>query len=221
MDGNGRWAKNRNKPRPFGHRQGVKAVRTTIDHCNSIGVEYLTLYVFSAENWKRPEGEVSLLMELFVEMMKKELRNLARKNARILFLGNERKLPAKVKKTLFEAREKTKNNTGLKLQLAISYGGREEIIEAAKKILNTAPDEETVTEDYFSRHLYNPDTPDPELIIRTGGNYRISNFLLWQAAYAELYFTPTLWPDFREAELDAAIAEFNRRERRFGKVQDE
>ncbi|ERP38884.1 isoprenyl transferase [Chitinivibrio alkaliphilus] len=220
MDGNGRWAQKRNKPRPVGHRNGVRAVRRTIDYCDHLGIKYLTLYVFSAENWKRPQNEVSLLMSLFVEMMKKELKTLAQKQAKIVFLGNKDRLPESVQKTLFEAVEKTKNNTGLVLQLALSYGGRDEIVEATKQICRDALSPEDISEELFAHYLFQPNTPDPELIIRTGGNFRISNFLLWQAAYAELYFTETLWPDFTEKELDAALNEFHLRERRFGRVRE-
>ncbi|MGM0443891.1 MAG: isoprenyl transferase [Fibrobacterota bacterium] len=219
MDGNGRWAKQRGLPRPVGHRHGVKAVRKAIDHCNAVGIEYLTLYVFSSENWQRPETEVSLLMSLFVEMMKKELKNLAQKNARILFLGNDRHLPRDVKKTLFESIEKTRSNTGLKLQLAISYSGRDEIVEAARSIAEAKIPPGEITEKTVQQHLFQPQTPDPELIIRTGGTFRLSNFLIWQSAYAELFFSDRLWPDFDENELDRALEDFSSRERRFGRVQ--
>lgn len=221
MDGNGRWAKQRNLPRPVGHRNGVKSVRSTIDTCDAIGIKYLTLYVFSAENFQRPETEVSLLMKLFVEMMRKELNTLNKKNVRIIALGNLEKLPQATRKVMIEAMENTKDNSGLTLQLAFSYGGRAEIIDAVKKLHSTGVDIDTLTEEQFSRYLYAPETPDPELIIRTGGDKRISNFLLWQSAYAEFYFTETLWPDFNKAELLKAFDEYQNRERRFGKVLSE
>lgn len=221
MDGNGRWAQKRKLPRPVGHRNGVKSVRSTIDACDSYGIKYLTLYVFSAENFQRPATEVTLLMKLFVEMMKKELKTLHSKNVKIIALGNLAKLPDSTKKVMQEAMDNTKNNTGLTLQLAFSYGGRAEIIDAMKKLHADGVSIEDLDEKTFSRYLYAPETPDPELIIRTGGDKRISNFLLWQSAYSELYFTETLWPDFDEAELLKAFEEFQNRERRFGKVLSE
>lgn len=221
MDGNGRWAKQRNLPRPVGHRNGVKSVRSTIDTCDEVGIKYLTLYVFSAENFQRPETEVSLLMKLFVEMMRKELNTLNKKNVRIIALGNLEKLPKTTQNVMVEAMENTKDNTGLTLQLAFSYGGRAEIVDAIKKINTLNIDINTLTEQTFSQYLYAPSTPDPELIIRTGGDKRISNFLLWQSAYAELYFTETLWPDFNKEELLKAFEEYQNRERRFGKVLSE
>lgn len=221
MDGNGRWAKQRNLPRPIGHRNGVKSVRSTIDTCDSVGIKFLTLYVFSAENFQRPETEVTLLMKLFVEMMRKELKTLNKKNVRIIALGNLEKLPETTRNVMTEAMENTKDNTGLTLQLAFSYGGRAEIIDAVKKIHTEGIPIDELTEEQFAKYLYAPQTPDPELIIRTGGDSRISNFLLWQSAYAELYFTETLWPDFDKKELLKALEEYQNRERRFGKVLSE
>ena len=220
MDGNGRWAKKRGLPRPIGHKNGATTTRNIIDATDRLGVKYLTLYVFSAENWDRPPKEVKLLMKLLVEMIKKELRSLKDRNVRVIALGDLSKLPDGARDELENSISETSHNTGLTLQLAISYGGRSEIINAAKKIVEDGK-LDTITEEEFSKYLYTSGSPDPELIIRTGGDQRISNFLLWQSAYSELYFTNTLWPDFSEDGLLEAVAEFNRRERRFGRVLDD
>lgn len=220
MDGNGRWAKKRGLPRPIGHKNGATTTRNIIDATDRLGVKYLTLYVFSAENWARPPKEVKLLMKLLVEMIKKELKSLQERNVRVLALGDLSQLPKSARAELDDSINKTSTNTGLTLQLAISYGGRTEILRAAKKAaeLGTL---DSISEEDFSKLLYTTESPDPELIIRTGGDQRISNFLLWQSAYSELYFTDVLWPDFGEDGLKIAIDEFNNRERRFGKVLDE
>lgn len=224
MDGNGRWARKRGLPRPMGHKQGSQATRNIIDASIRLGFTHLTLYVFSAENWKRPKNEVNLLMKLLVEMVKREIANLLERNVQVQILGDISLLPDEARAAIEGAVEKTAKNSGLILQLALSYGGRAEIVNAAKTFAKqcvdgSAPD--SLTEDSFAKLMYNPDSPDPELIIRTGGEKRISNFLLWQSAYSELYFTDTLWPDFSEDDLKEAIDEFNNRERRFGKVLSE
>jgi undecaprenyl diphosphate synthase len=224
MDGNGRWAKQRGLPRTAGHRAGTSATREIVRVCGELGVSYLTTYVFSAENWGRPSTEVSMLMDLLVEMTRKEIKNLHSNNVRLLTIGDISKLPPKTRQELLNGIDQTKNNTGLTLILAISYGGRAEIVNAAKSfaleaIKNTSI-LETIDEKKFSQYMYTKDIPDPELIIRTGGDIRISNFLLWQAAYAELYITDVLWPDFNKDCLVEAIDDFNKRDRRFGKVKE-
>lgn len=222
MDGNGRWAQKRGLPRPVGHREGAKATHNVIESAINYGLTHLTLYVFSAENWKRPKDEVSLLMKLLVEMVKKEITNLIEQNVKVVVLGDLDFLPTKARDSITEAIKKTENNTGLVLQLALSYGGRLEIVRAAKEFAKECVENkaniEDLTEESFKNYLYNPVSPDPELIIRTGGEERLSNFLLWQSAYSEFYFTDVLWPDFSEKDFLDSIEEFNRRERRFGKV---
>ena len=224
LDGNGRWARRRGLPRTAGHRAGTDATRAIVRACGELGVSYLTIYVFSAENWGRPRIEVSMLMELLVEMTRREIENLNANNVRLQTVGDVLRLPSKTKKALMDGIETTRNNTGLTLVLAVSYGGRAEIVAAAKRIAAEAARDpgllEKLDEKVFSRYLYTADIPDPELIIRPGGECRISNFLLWQAAYAEFYFTDVLWPDFDKACLVKAIEEFNRRDRRFGKVKE-
>ena len=220
MDGNGRWAKKRGLPRIYGHRVGVESVREIIRACSSLGVEYLTLYTFSKENWTRPPEEVMTLMSMLRFLLRREVDELNRRNVTIRTIGRIEDLPEDVKKELKRAIELTKNNTGLKLYLALSYGGRTEILDAAKSLaIDYAEgkiDINSVTEKDFWRYLYDPGLPEPDLLIRTSGEQRISNFLLWQIAYTELYITPTLWPDFRRKHLIDAIKDYNRRERRFG-----
>lgn len=223
MDGNGRWAKKRGLLRGLGHRAGAKAARRAVEACGELGISYLTIYAFSAENWGRPSSEVKLLMELFVEVLRREIEDLNKNNVRLRAIGNISKLPKKTKKELEEGLEATKNNTGLNLVVALNYGGRDDIVYAARKIAEKARTNpeilENLDESYFASHLYTEDIPDPEIIIRTSGEQRISNFLIWQAAYSEFYFTDVLWPDFEKKDLIAAIEEFNRRDRRFGKVK--
>lgn len=225
MDGNGRWAKKRGLPRPFGHRAGTDATRNIVRACGELGVSHLTIYVFSAENWGRPETEVSLLMDLLVEMIGREVKDLNRNNVRLHAIGNLSRLPEKPRNELLNGIERTKSNTGLNLILAISYGGRSEIVDAAKAIAREAIADPTLIErldeKLFSSYLYTAPYPDPELVIRTGGDKRISNFLLWQSAYTELYITDVLWPDFSRDELVKAIEDFSTRERRFGKIHGE
>ena len=223
MDGNGRWAKKRGLPRAMGHRKGTKATHNIVEACGELGVSYLTIYVFSAENWGRPDSEVHLLMELLVEMIHKEIDELNKKNVRLHAIGDLIKLPANTYAELVKGIEETSNNSGLNLILAISYGGRDEIVNATKSFAaDTIKDPSLIDkldEDAFQKYLYTSSFPDPELIIRTGGEKRISNFLIWQIAYSELYITDTLWPDFNKDCLVEAIEDFNNRERRFGKVK--
>jgi undecaprenyl diphosphate synthase len=224
MDGNGRWAKQRGFLRTAGHRAGTDATREIVRACGELGVQYLTTYVFSAENWGRPTIEVSMLMDLLVEMTRREIRDLNANNVRLQAIGDLSRLPPKTRQELINGIESTKNNTGLTLVLAISYGGRAEIVHAAKEFARKVCENpsllDTLDEAGFKEFLFTKDIPDPELIIRTGGDNRISNFLLWQAAYAELYISDILWPDFNKDSLIAAIEDFNKRDRRFGKVKE-
>ncbi|MBC8511111.1 MAG: isoprenyl transferase [Cryomorphaceae bacterium] len=221
MDGNGRWAKSKGKLRIFGHKNGVKAVRDTVEGAAEIGIEYLTLYAFSSENWNRPEREVNALMTLLVSAINKETKTLMDNNIRLSTIGDINKLPSKAQKELQEAILKTKDNTRMTLVLALSYSGRGEIINAVQNIIKDGKKPEEINEDTFQQYLTTKSVPDPELLIRTSGEYRISNFLLWQIAYSELYFTETLWPDFRRADLYKAILNYQSRERRFGKTTEQ
>ncbi|MFP4417815.1 MAG: isoprenyl transferase [Fibrobacterota bacterium] len=224
MDGNGRWARNRGFPRTAGHREGTNATRRIVRACGEIGIKYLTIYVFSAENWGRPRTEVRLLMELLVEMLHKEIQDLNKNNVKLHTIGDLSKLPPKTHRELINGIEQTKTNTGLNLILAISYGGRSEIVSATRRICREALQNpsliDSLDEKTFAEYLFTAPFPDPELIIRTGGEKRISNFLLWQAAYSELYITDVLWPDFKKDTLIEAIEDYNRRDRRFGKVRE-
>jgi undecaprenyl diphosphate synthase len=224
MDGNGRWARMRGLPRTAGHPAGVDATRAIVRACGELGVSYLTLYTFSTENWQRPHLEVSFLMDLLVKITRQEINNLKANNVRLRVIGDLSALPAKTRAVLLEGIEKLTTNTGLTLTLAVNYGGRAEIVSAAKAVareaLKNPSTVDALDEKTFGAHLYTSDIPDPELIIRTGGNCRISNFLLWQAAYAELYITDVLWPDFDKECLVKAIEEYNQRDRRFGKVKE-
>jgi undecaprenyl diphosphate synthase len=225
MDGNGRWAKQRGLPRTAGHRAGTDAIKRVVEACGELGISYLTTYVFSAENWGRPSKEVAMLMDLLVEMTRREIDNLHKNNVRLRAIGDLSRLPPKTRQELIKGMEVTSTNSGLNLILAISYGGRSEIVNAAKEIARKAVEDPSVIdnldESAFSGYLYTMGIPDPELIIRTSGECRISNFLLWQAAYAELYITDVLWPDFDKKCLIAAIEDFNKRDRRFGKVKEQ
>lgn len=224
MDGNGRWAKQRGLARSFGHRAGVDSMRNIVRACGELGVSYLTTYVFSAENWGRPFIEVSLLMDLLVEMTRKEIKSLDENNVRLRAIGDLDRLPPKTKRELLEGIKATEDNTGLTLILAISYGGRAELVYAAKQFAKDAIQDPSLVdkldESMFRNYLYSKEIPDPELIIRTGGDCRISNFLIWQAAYSELFISDVLWPDFSKEHLIAAIQDFNKRDRRFGKVKE-
>jgi undecaprenyl diphosphate synthase len=225
MDGNGRWAKEHGMPRVFGHRNGVKAVRETTEACTELGVQYLTLYAFSTENWNRPEAEVNALMTLLVETIKNEIKTLNQNGVRLKAIGDLNRLPEKSRKTLLKAIDDTKQNDRMTLVLALNYSAKWEIVEATRKLAQAAKAGEIEPADIddvaFSNALSTAGIPDPELLIRTSGENRISNFLLWQIAYAELYFTPTLWPDFRREHLYQAIIDFQNRERRFGKTSEQ
>ncbi len=220
MDGNGRWATQQNLPRVAGHKKGADSVRAIIEACVEIGVPYLTLYAFSAENWRRPAQEVESLMELLSFYLKKEIKTLHKNGVRLNFIGERTKLPADTVQKLLAAEELTKNNNALILTIAISYGSRQEIIHAATRLAQELSKGNLVlaeiNEQSLSKFLYTIDIPDPDLLIRTGGEKRLSNFLLWQSAYTELFFTDTLWPDFNKNNLEQAIIEFSKRERRYG-----
>ena len=222
MDGNGRWAKQKGAARIFGHRNAVQSVKEIIEGCGELGIKYLTLYAFSTENWGRPKEEVDGLMELLVNTLQKEIHSLLENKVKLKLIGEISSLPKICQMNLKEAVETTKNNTGLNLLLALSYSGRMEIVKAAKKIAdqvkNGTLDPTQVNEQLFEDNLETNGIPDPELLIRTSGEMRISNFLLWQIAYTEFYITPKLWPDFRKEDLYEAICAYQKRERRFGKV---
>ncbi len=225
MDGNGRWAKQKGAERIFGHENGVKSVRETVEAAAEIGVEYLTLYAFSTENWNRPKEEVDALMELLVHTISAETPTLNKNNIRLQAIGDLKSLPGNCHSELQEAIEKTKNNSRTTLILALSYSSRWEITNAVKqiaeKVENKTLKASEITEETINQHLCTSDFPEPELMIRTSGEYRISNFLLWQLAYAELYFTEKLWPDFNKEEFYKAIISFQNRERRFGKISEQ
>ena len=221
MDGNGRWAKTKGKFRVFGHKNGIKAVRDTVEGAAEIGIKHLTLYAFSTENWSRPKKEVDALMSLLVSTIHKETKTLMDNNIRLESIGNRSELPKKCKNELEEAIDKTRNNDGTTLILALSYSSRSEIINAVKQIVNEKVSTEDINEELFSQYLSTKGVPNPELLIRTSGEQRISNFLLWQIAYSELYFTDVLWPDFRRENLFEAIYRYQERERRFGKISEQ
>lgn len=225
MDGNGRWAKQKGMLRAFGHENGTKSVRVTVESCAKLGIKNLTLYAFSTENWNRPKVEVDTLMKLLVSSLKKEIKTLQSNNIRLNAIGNLTNLPSGVQKELQEVIEKTSENTRMTLTLALSYGSREELIQVVKKIAhkvkNNIISEEAIDESIINQHLYTHNLPDVDLVIRTSGEHRISNFLLWQIAYAEFYFTEVLWPDFSENHLYEAIISYQKRERRFGKTSEQ
>jgi undecaprenyl diphosphate synthase len=222
MDGNGRWASKRGLPRLAGHKEGVKPLKRIVRLCSKLGIKYLTAYSFSNENWKRPKTEVSGLMELFFETVASELEDLNKNGVKIVLIGNRKLIPLKVLKRFEEAEAATINNNNVVLNIAFSYGSRQEILEAVKKVCSDLISQkiqiDEVNENYFSNLLLTRDCPDPDLLIRTSGELRISNFLLWQIAYSELYFTKTLWPDFSDAEFLKAIGDYQYRNRRFGKT---
>lgn len=225
MDGNGRWAKDKGLPRFAGHSEGINSVREITRICGEIDVKHLTLYTFSSENWSRPKTEVSALMKLLLKTIKKEVAELDKNNVQLTTIGELDDLPAGARQGILDGIEKTKNNTGLNLVLALSYGGRQEILKAVKDLCSDLESGKVKTADIntslFKNYLYTASTPDPELLIRTGGENRISNFLLWQIAYTELYVTDLYWPAFREKELLLAIQNYQERERRFGKVSEQ
>ena len=225
MDGNGRWAKEKGKDRLFGHYSGVDSVRNIVEGCAELGIEYLTLYAFSTENWDRPKDEVTGLMELLVQTIRNEVADLNKNNIRLYVIGNTDLLPDSAQKELAEAMSETKDNTGLNLVMALSYSSRWEIINAVKNIgeevKNGNLDPAAINDEVFKQYLCTASIPDPELMIRTSGEYRISNFLLYQLAYSELYFTDVLWPDFRKENLYDALLDYQNRERRFGKTSEQ
>ena len=225
MDGNGRWATQKVRNRIFGHKNGAESVRAIVTCCRELGIRYLTLYVFSKENWNRPQKEVKALWELLAKYLKSELNELIDKQIRLHHIGDDDGVPASVLEQLGIAEHKTAHFDRLVLSLAVNYGGRQEITRAAKLLLadamNGAWGASQLSTELFSRYLYGADLPDPDLIIRTGGEIRVSNFLLWQIAYAELYFTEVLWPDFGKADFVEALKEFQRRERRFGRTSEQ
>jgi undecaprenyl diphosphate synthase len=225
MDGNGRWAKQKGLLRAMGHENGTKSVKATIEACAKLGIEFLTLYAFSTENWNRPKLEVETLMKLLVKSLKKELQTLKDNNIKLNAIGNLEKLPKSAQKELLDVIEATKDNSRMTLTLALSYGSREEIVNAVRnishKVKNNIISIDTIDDSIINEHLYTQNLPDVDLLIRTSGEHRISNFLLWQIAYAELYFTDVLWPDFKEHHLYEAILSYQKRERRFGKTSEQ
>lgn len=225
MDGNGRWAARHGNTRTFGHEQGIDAVRSTVEGAGEIGISFLTLYAFSTENWSRPREEVEALMSLLVYAIEAETDNLMKNKVRLKVIGDTGKLPPDVRGTLHGCIDKLQNNRGLTLILALSYSSKWEIVEATKRISADACarkiDPATINNELFEKYLSTAGIPDPELLIRTSGEYRISNFLLWQIAYSELYFTEKLWPDFRKEDLFEAVADFQNRERRFGMTSEQ
>ena len=225
MDGNGRWAKERGLPRIAGHREGINSVREITRICGEIGVKYLTLFTFSTENWNRPKKEVKALMTLLLSTIKKEIKELHKNNVKFSIIGDISILPERTEKGIKEGIELTSNNSGLNLILALNYGSRQEILSAVNNIISDINKKDieidSIDENIFSSYLYTNNFPDPDLLIRTSGELRISNFLLWQSAYTEMYLTDTYWPSFRENELFQAIFDFQNRERRFGKTSEQ
>ena len=223
MDGNGRWAQRRHLPRVAGHSSGTKAARTTIETCARLKIEALTLYAFSVENWRRPKAEIDFLMQLLREYLRKEMPLLQKNNIRMRFIGRTEELSAGVQNDVRDATEKTAGNSGMVLSVALNYGGRAEIVDAMNALLaesNGHGLRVAITEEQLARHMYTGGLPDPDLLIRTSGEMRVSNFLLWQSAYAEIFVTETLWPDFNRARLLEALVEFQKRERRYGGIRE-
>jgi undecaprenyl diphosphate synthase len=225
MDGNGRWAKRKGAARIFGHKNALNAVRDTVEGCAEIGVKFLTLYAFSTENWGRPKDEIDGLMELLIDALRKELSTLMKNNIRLKTIGDIDALPSKCYKQLLEDVKASENNSGLTLILALNYSGRQELVKTIENIVQRIELKEItsdqINEKLIEDHLFTKDYPNPELLIRTSGELRLSNFLLWQLAYTELYFTQVLWPDFRKKHLYEAIDSYNKRERRFGKTSEQ
>lgn len=219
MDGNGRWAKKRFLPRVMGHKRGLDALENMVKRCAELGVQYLTVFAFSTENWRRPEEEVSFLMGLFLQALQKQVQRLHENNMRVKVIGNRSRFSEAIRQGIADAEALTAGNTGLTITVAADYGGRWDILQAVNRLIEEGAAE--VTEEALAKHLMLSEAPEPDLFIRTGGETRISNFLLWQMAYAELYFTDTLWPDFDDAALDAAIHSFQTRERRFGRTSEQ
>ncbi|PHS24803.1 MAG: di-trans,poly-cis-decaprenylcistransferase [Methylophaga sp.] len=225
MDGNGRWAKQRHQPRFMGHRAGVKAVENIVKHCAELGVSVLSLFAFSSENWRRPNKEVSLLMELFALSLKQQAKRLHKNNIRLQIIGDISKFSDSLQKQITQAQQLTADNTGLIINIAANYGGRWDIVQAVQKVAEQVASgdvqAEDITEDMIGAELTTASIAEPDLFIRTGGEQRVSNFMLWQMAYTEFYFSETLWPDFDAEQLDHAILSFNKRERRFGKTSEQ
>jgi undecaprenyl diphosphate synthase len=222
MDGNGRWAKQRFMPRVAGHQRGVEALREVVKACRDLGVEYLTVFAFSSENWRRPAEEVSFLMTLFLKMLEREVAKLHKNNIRLKIIGDRSRFDDKLKQTMRDAEQLTANNSALTLTIAVNYGGRWDVMHAVQNMLREHPSlAQTFTEEDLQPYLSMSDAPEPDLFIRTGGEQRISNFMLWQLAYTELYFTDTLWPAFDRKELGKAIASYQKRERRFGRTSEQ
>lgn len=221
MDGNGRWAKQRGLPRLAGHRAGTDNIRRVVECFHRYQVKYLTLYAFSTENWRRPDEEVSGLFRILAEMIDRETRALHEKNVKLYHLGRLDGLSEELQAKVHKAIELTKNNTGITLSIAFDYGGRAEILDAVRRIIKDGVPAEEITESLFSKYLYTSEVPEPDLIIRTAGEMRLSNFLIWQAAYSEYYATPTLWPDFGEEDVEKALIAYSHRERRFGGLKAE
>ena len=217
MDGNGRWAMNKNQPRVYGHKQGAKTAKMIIDYCAKKEIPFLTLYTFSNENWSRPKEEINSLMDLLSFYLEKEVENMMRNNIRFNVVGRIESLPKKTRNFVLSTMNKTKNNSGLFLTLALSYGGRQEIIDAINSIIDS--NIKIINEDILKNHLYCPELPDPDLIVRTGGQYRLSNFLLWQSAYTEIFISQKNWPEFIIGDLEKALNDFKKRYRKFGKIQ--
>ncbi|MFA4905776.1 MAG: isoprenyl transferase [Candidatus Margulisiibacteriota bacterium] len=221
MDGNGRWAKKRGLPRLAGHKVGADSLKEAVKTCAEAGVKHLTVYAFSTENWKRPEEEVGFLMSLFSQTLDREVAELEKNNVRLRFLGRLQDFSPELQKKMREAMERLSKNTGLNLNVMVSYGGRAEIVDAVRAMMKDEVPNDEIKEETISRYLYTCDIPDPDLLIRTASEMRVSNFLLWQIAYAEIYVTEVLWPDFRKKELLLAIEDYSRRERRFGKTSEQ
>ncbi len=225
MDGNGRWAKKRNKERVFGHREGVNSVKSVVEGAEELGIKYLTLYAFSSENWNRPREEVEALMDLLVQGIQDELDNIKERNIKISVIGDLSRLKPEVRQSIEASIEQTRDNTGLNIIIALSYSGRDELVHAfrkiAEKILSGQMQPQDINHQVISDHLYTAGIPDPDLLIRTSGEIRISNFLLWQISYTELYFTEILWPDFKKEQFFEAIYNYQQRERRFGKISEQ
>ncbi len=220
MDGNGRWAQEKGLPRLSGHRAGTENLREVIEACAEFGIQYLTIYAFSTENWKRPSEEIQGLMGIFKTMLDRELKNLHQNGVQLRHLGRLDRIDEELQTKVRDAIELTKDNRTLILNIAFNYGGRDEILQAVKGLIADGYRPEDITEDLFSKYLFTADSPDPDLIIRTSGEYRCSNFLIWQGAYAEWYFTPTYWPDFNREELHKALQVYNQRDRRYGEIKN-
>jgi len=223
MDGNGRWAKQKDKPRIFGHQEGARSLRAVLTACAEFGVKYLTVYAFSTENWGRPQEEVDFLMELFANTIDNEMEELMKNSVRLQFLGRLEKFSPALREKMQKAMDQTKNNNRITLNVMVNYGGRAEIVDAVNEILENRKSkmENRIAEEDLQAHLYTKGIPDPDLLIRTANEMRVSNFLLWQIAYAEIYVTPELWPDFRKEQLKAAIEDYQKRVRKFGKTEDQ